>query len=87
MDLIDRQALLRKLFPYEVVDKKNCAINAYAVEKAILGMPNKTNSEEILKATEYLEHILEDWGAWRTHHEPLCNAIETLLGVVKDDFN
>ena len=39
MDLIDRQALLRKLFPYEVVDKKSCAINAYAVEKAILGMP------------------------------------------------
>lgn len=39
MDLIDRQALLRKLFPYEVVDKKNCAINAYAVEKAILDMP------------------------------------------------
>ena len=29
MELIDRQALLRKLFPYEVVDKKNCAINAY----------------------------------------------------------
>lgn len=46
MDLIDRQALLRKLFPYEVVDKKNCAINAYAVEKAILDMPRveeKTN--------------------------------------------
>jgi hypothetical protein len=41
MDLIDRQALLRKLFPYEVVDKKNCAINAYAVEKAILDMPQK----------------------------------------------
>ena len=39
MDLIDRQALLRKLFPYEVVDKKNCAINAYAVEKAILEAP------------------------------------------------
>lgn len=40
MDLIDRQALLRKLFPYEVVDKKNCAINAYAVEKIIKDMPN-----------------------------------------------
>ena len=39
MDLIDRKALLRKLFPYEVVDKKNCAINAYAVEKVILDMP------------------------------------------------
>lgn len=40
-DLIDRQALLRKLFPYEVVDLKNCAINAYAVKKAILDAPTK----------------------------------------------
>jgi hypothetical protein len=40
MDLIDRQALLRKLFPYEVVDKKNCVINAYAVEKIIKDMPD-----------------------------------------------
>ena len=39
MELIDKQELLRKLFPYEVVDKKNCAINAYAVEKTILDMP------------------------------------------------
>lgn len=39
MDLIDRQALLKKLFPYAVVDKRNCAINAYAVEKAILDAP------------------------------------------------
>ena len=39
MDLIDRQALLRKLFPYEVVELKSCAINAYAVKKAILDAP------------------------------------------------
>ena len=39
MDLIDRQALLQKLFPYEVVDLKSCAINAYAVKKAILDAP------------------------------------------------
>jgi hypothetical protein len=84
MDLIDRQALLKKLFPYEVVDLKNCAINAYAVKKAVLDMPNKTDSEEIQKAIEYLEHILEDWGTWRTHHETLCKAIETLLEVIKD---
>jgi hypothetical protein len=45
MDLIDRQALLRKLFPYEVVDKKNCVINAYAVEKAILDMPSAGGEE------------------------------------------
>lgn len=85
MDLIDRQALLRKLFPYEVVDKKNCAINAYAVEKAILDMPNRADNEEVKKSIEYLEHILEDWGTWRTHHEALCKAIETLLEVIKDD--
>lgn len=35
------------------------------------------------EAIEYLEHILEDWSTWRTHHEPLCQAIETLLEVVK----
>ena len=40
MDLIDRQALLRKLFPYEVVDLKCCAMNAYAVKKAILDAPS-----------------------------------------------
>ena len=39
MRLIDADALLRKLFPYNVVDKKNYAINAYAVEKTILDMP------------------------------------------------
>lgn len=39
MRLIDADALLRKLFPYNVVDKKNCSINAYAVEKTILDMP------------------------------------------------
>ena len=85
MDLIDRQALLRKLFPYEVVDKKNCVINAYAVEKAILDMPNKADSEEIRKATEYLEKVLDNWGTWATHHEKLVAAIETLLEVVKDE--
>jgi hypothetical protein len=39
MRLIDADALLKKLFPYKVVDKKNCAINAYAVEKIIKDMP------------------------------------------------
>lgn len=49
MDLIDRQALLKKLFPYEVVDKKNCAINAYAVEKAIMDMPPIKTMAELCK--------------------------------------
>ena len=82
MDLIDRQALLRKLFPYEVVDKKNCAINAYAVEKTILDMPNKTDSEEIRKAKGYLENVLENWTTFCNEHPPFARAIETLLEVV-----
>ena len=85
MDLIDRQALLKKLFPYEVVDKKNCAINAYAVERAILDAPNKVDGEEIKKATEYLEKVLETWPAFCNCHQPLANAIETLLEVIKDE--
>lgn len=85
MELIDRQALLRKLFPYEVVDKKNCAINAYAVEKAILDMPNRAENEELQEAIEYLEHILEDWPAFCNYHQPLVNAIETLLDAVKGE--
>ena len=85
MDLIDRQALLRKLFPYEVVDKRNCAINAYAVEKAILDMPNKVDSEEIKKAVEYIEYVLENCNTLAPHHEKLVASVETLLEVVKDD--
>ena len=37
------------------------------------------------EAIEYLEYVLENWNAWATHHETLCQAIETLLEVVKDD--
>lgn len=85
MELIDRQALLRKLFPYEVVDKKNCAINAYAVEKAILDMPNEIDNEQIQAAIDYLEYVLENWTNWRVHHETLCQAIEVLLEVVKSE--
>ena len=55
------------------------------VEKAILDMPNEIDNEQIQSAISYLEHVLEDWGTWRTHHETLCQAIETLLEVVKDD--
>lgn len=82
MDLIDRQTLLRKLFPYEVVDKRNCAINAYAVEKAIMDMPKKEFDNE---AIEYLEYILENWITWRDHHEKLCQSIEALLEEIKNE--
>lgn len=79
MELIDRQALLQKLFPYEVVDKKKCAINAYAVEKTILDMPNKADSEEIRKAVEYLENVLENWNGFCNGHQLFADAIEILV--------
>lgn len=84
MDLIDRQTLLRKLFPYEVVDKKNCAINAYAVEKVILDAPKKEFNSE---AIDYLEHVLEDWPKFCEVHQPLVKAIEILLEEIKDEQN
>ena len=83
MELIDRQALLRKLFPYEVVDKRNCAINAYAVEKTILDMPNEADKDEVQEAVEYLEKVLDNWGNWHEHHKKLVDAIEVLLEVMK----
>ncbi len=82
MDLIDRQALLRKLFPYEVVDKKNCAINAYAVEKAILDAPKKEFNQD---AIEYLEKVLDNWTNWHCHHKKLIDAIEILLKEIKEE--
>ena len=80
MDLIDRQVLLRKLFPYEVVDKKNCAINAYAVEKTILDMPKKEFDND---AIEYLEKVLDNWTNWHNHHKKLVDAIEVVLEELK----
>ena len=38
-DYIDRAALLKKVFPYGGIDKKTYAINAKAVEKAIVDAP------------------------------------------------
>ena len=37
------------------------------------------------KAIEYLEKVIQNWNTWRVHHEPLCQAIETLLEVVKNE--
>lgn len=38
-DFISRSALYKRMFPYDVVDKKDYAINAKAVEQAILEAP------------------------------------------------
>jgi hypothetical protein len=40
MDLIDRNELLKKLFPYDAVDKKNYSINAQAVYNAVMNVPH-----------------------------------------------
>jgi hypothetical protein len=41
MELIDRCELLKKLFPYEIIDKKTYSINAKAVYDAIMAMEEK----------------------------------------------
>lgn len=38
-EYIEREALLKKIFPYNAADKKEYTINAYAVEKAIKEAP------------------------------------------------
>lgn len=40
MDLIDREKLLKKLFPYDFVDKKTYSINAKTVCDAIENAPS-----------------------------------------------
>lgn len=37
------------------------------------------------EAIEYLEYVLENWNNWENHHKKLCEAIEILLGEVKDE--
>lgn len=55
-EYIEREALLKKMFPYEGIDKKTYAINAKAVETAIVDAPTE-NVEEVVycKDCEYLE--------------------------------
>ena len=52
---IDADELIKKIFPYDVVDKKEYAINAYAVYDAI----QKTPSAEVAPKSEMLEEVLE----------------------------
>lgn len=52
-EYIERGALLKKMFPYEGIDKSTYSINAKAVERAIKEAPA---SEVVLcKDCEYLE--------------------------------
>ena len=46
MDLIDRNELLKKLFPYDVVDKKQYSINAQAIYNAVINIPGLVLTEQ-----------------------------------------
>ena len=37
------------------------------------------------EAIEYLEHVLDNWTTWHSHHKKLIDAIEVLLEVVKSE--
>lgn len=51
---IDADELIKKIFPYDVVDKKEYAINAYAVYDAI----QKTPSADVVSKSE-VEKLIE----------------------------
>lgn len=52
-DLISRSALLKRIFPYDVVDKREYSINAKAVEKAILDAPTARSQKTVITLHGY----------------------------------
>ena len=65
MRYIDADELIKKIFPYDVVDKKEYAINAYAVYDAI----QKTPSAEVVSKDEYDKLKLEyNKQKWNNYH-------------------
>ena len=53
MRLIDADALLKKIFPYDVVDKKTYSINAKMIHEAIKEAPTVDIKTEVAKS----EHV------------------------------
>ena len=88
MRYIDADALIKKIFPYDVVDKKYYTINAKAVADAIDNAPTadvvpkseverlEKEKAELLVSKETDVHIsMEKLVKVRTEH-PIFNAIE-----------
>ena len=78
MGYIDADALIKKIFPYDVVDKKIYAINAEAVYKAI---KNATAADVVevvrCKDCKYWEKDKDD--------EPYCNHFGNMMTDTKAD--
>lgn len=81
---IDAEALIKKIFPYEVIDKKDYSINAEAIYKAIEEAPTEnvtTMSEaarEIFTAIEFDINNLDF-----DREETRATAIEGVIAILK----
>ena len=62
MRYIDADVLIKKLFPYDVVDKKDYAINAKAVAFAIANIPTAdvVPKSEVERVYDNLKAVLEE---------------------------
>lgn len=56
---IDADALIKKIFPYDVVDKKCYTINAKAVEDAIAKTPTADVAPKSEVINEFVERVKE----------------------------
>ncbi len=81
---IDAEALIKKIFPYEVIDKKDYSINAEAIYNAIEEAPTEnvtTMSEaarEIFTAIEFDINNLDF-----DREETRATAIEGVIAILK----
>lgn len=48
-EYINKEELLKKIFPYNIVDKSQYSINAKAVEKAIMEFPASTEFVSVVR--------------------------------------
>lgn len=81
---IDADALIKKIFPYDVVDPKDYSINAYAIYKAIEDAPtvNVTTMNEAAKEIfAAIEFDIRDLDFDR--EETRAIAIEGAIAILK----
>ena len=74
-EYIDREALLKTIFPYDVADKSKYTVNAKAVEKAIKG----ATTADVVEVRH---------GKWQKQgNEKKCSLCEFIYYSNNDDFN
>lgn len=77
-EYIDREALLKELYPYDVVDKKTYAINAEAIYREIKKAP-AADVVEVVRCKDCVNFK-------RYKHKPELGECDLLEADLTDDF-